>query len=332
MSDKVYDCIIVGAGPAGLAAAIYTARDRKSTLMLEKQYPGGQITVTDRIENYPGYDRISGPDLVMKMLEQAQNFGAELKSGVEVTEITKLDDGNTRLDTTEGPFLAHCVILSPGSSFRKLGVPGEEKFRQAGAGVSYCGTCDAPFFRDKKVIAVGGGNTAVEETIHLAKFAAEVTLVHRRQEFRATPVLVEELMDNVNSSDGNIKLVLDSVCTSINGTDKVESATIQNVKTEETSELDCDGVFIFIGTVPNTDFLKDTFEVTESGFLRCDPVFLRTAMPGVFVAGDCRVDAPMQLATAVGDGVAAAMAMKSFCRDPKWWDMPAFDSLTPGTW
>lgn len=332
MSKNIFDCIIIGGGPAGLGAAIYTARDRMSTLILEKFYPGGQITTTDRIENYPGYLNIGGPDLVMKMVDQVNTFGAEIKPGAEVTSITKLDDGKIEIVCDEDKFVGRSVILAPGSSYRKLGVPGEDEFRNAGTGVSYCGTCDAPFFKDRKVVSIGGGNTAIEETLHLSKFASEVVMIHRRQEFRGDKVLVEELMANVNSPDGNITLMLDSVVESIEGEGKVQSVKIKNVKTDAVEDISCDGAFIFIGMIPNTNFLKGFIELTDSGFIKCDPVFLRTAVSGVFVAGDCRVDASMQLVTAVADGVVAAIAMKSYMRDPKWWDMPAPDALTPGQW
>jgi len=332
MSEQIYDSIIVGAGPAGLAAALYNARDRYKTLVLEKFYPGGQILNTDRIENYPGYKNISGPDLVTNMYEQAHGFGAEFKMGSEVTKIEKLSNGDIRVISDQGDFISKAVILAPGSSYRKLGVPGEDEFRNAGAGVSYCGTCDAPFFKGKKVIAVGGGNTAVEEALHVAKFASELTLVHRRQEFRATKVLVEELMEKVSGPGSNIKLKLDCVVTEIEGEDKVKSAKIQNVKTNETEILPCDGVFIFVGMVPNTGFLNGSIELTEAGFIKCDVGYLRTKVPGVFAAGDCRIGAAMQLATAVADGVNAAMMAKQYFRDENWWNQPVTDSLIPGGW
>ncbi len=332
MSQDIYDCIIIGAGPAGLGGALYAARDRYKTLMLEKFYPGGQILTTDRIENYPGYAEISGPDLVEEMLSQAQSFGVELKTSSEVEKLEKLDDGNIKVTTDENEFISRVVILTPGSSYRHLGVPGEEEFRQAGAGVSYCGTCDGAFFKDKKVVAVGGGNTAVEDTLHLTKYASEVVMVHRRQEFRATQVLVEELMAKVNEPGSNLKLQLDSVVTAIEGQGKVQQARLKNVKTENESVIDCDGVFIFVGMVPNTDFLKGFVELTDAGFIKCECAYLRTSVPGVFVAGDCRVGAAMQLVTAVADGVNAAMWMKQYLRDPEWWHKPASDMLQLSGW
>jgi len=312
------DVVIVGAGPAGLAAALYAARDRYETVVLDKLVPGGQINLTDRIENYPGIAKISGPDLVTALLEQAVSFGANVKSNAEVISLARYDEGMLEVRTDEDIYLAKVVILTPGSDYRRLGVHGEDKFRQAGAGVSYCGTCDAPFFRDKEVVAVGGGNVAVEDTIHLAKFCKKVTMVHRRREFLATKVLVEELL--AETKKGIIEIRYDSVVTSINGSERVESATLKNSKTGEITEIKCDGVFIFVGMIPNTAFLKGTIDLDENNFIQCDPAYLRTNMPGVFTAGDCRKGAAMQLATAVGDGVAAAIFMKEYLRDPAWWD------------
>ncbi|MHC5082802.1 MAG: NAD(P)/FAD-dependent oxidoreductase [Planctomycetota bacterium] len=331
MSNQ-YDCIIVGAGPAGLGAGLYAARDRQKTLLLDKFYPGGQINNTDRIENYPGYLNIGGTDLTMKMMEQVQAFGGEIKTSAEVKSLSRRDDGLIEVHTAKDEYTAKVVILTPGSSYRHLNVPGEEEFRQAGAGVSYCGTCDAPFFKDKIVVSVGGGNTAVEDTLHLAKYAKKVYMVHRRQEFRATPVLVEELMAYVDKPDSNIELKLDNVLDSIQGEDKVQKAVIKNVKSDNTEDIECDGVFIFAGMVPNTAFLEGFVDLTDSGFIQCEPAYLRTKVPGVFVAGDCRIGAAMQLVTAIADGVNAAMWMKHYLRDPGWWNEPLSDALHPVEW
>ena len=327
---ELYDCIIVGAGPAGLGAALYTARDRLKTLILEKFLPGGQITNTDRIENYPGIKRIDGPGLIEQMISQAQDFGAQLKNGSEVTALKKLDDGNIEVACDKTKYLARVLILAPGSDYRKLGIQGEEEFRNAGAGVSYCGTCDAPFFKGRQVVAVGGGNTAVEDTLHLAKYADKVTLIHRRDEFRATKVLVEELMEKAGEPDSNLTIKYSTIATVIEGQDKVQSVRLKSVKTGEEENYLCDGVFIFIGMVPNTGFLKGFVDLTGNGFIKCDCAYLRTKVPGVFVAGDCRIGAAMQLATAVGDGVAAAMMLKQYLRDPSWWNTSVSDILPPG--
>ncbi|MFB0555873.1 MAG: NAD(P)/FAD-dependent oxidoreductase, partial [Phycisphaerae bacterium] len=251
MSDT-YDCIIVGAGPAGLAAAVYTARDRMKTLILEKLMPGGQINNTDRIENYPGIERIDGPGLIEQMQKQVLNFGAEIKNSSEVTGLEKLQNGKITVVCDEDKFTARAVILAPGSDYRKLGIPGEEEFRSAGAGVSYCGTCDAPFFKGKQVVAVGGGNTAVQEALHLTKFAEKVTMIHRRDEFRAAKVLVEELLKKANETNSNLIIKYSTVATAIEGQGKVQSVRLKNVKTNQEEDYPCDGVFIFIGMVPNT--------------------------------------------------------------------------------
>ena len=332
--DVEFDVIIIGAGPAGLAAALYTARDRYKTLLLEKRgLPGGQIMLTERIENYPGFEFISGPDLVNNMVRQCQTFGADLRNNTEVEKLERLDDGTLRVTTAEHQsFTARAIILSPGSDYRPLGVPGEMEFR--GSGVSYCGTCDAPFFRGKHVVAVGGGNTAVEESIHLANFAAKVTMVHRRNEFRAQKVLVEEL-NSVVAKKGNIQLRMESAVEAILGTDKVNGVRLKNLASGQVEDYDCDGVFIFVGMDPNTGWLKGFLELDEYGFVKADPKFMRTMVPGVFVVGDCRTAAPLQLATACGDGVTAALMMKRYLKDPDWWfhDLePAEDGVEPVGW
>jgi thioredoxin reductase (NADPH) len=330
--SEYYDCVIIGAGPAGLGAALYTARDRLKTLVLEKLVPGGQINTTDRIENYPGIERIDGPGLIERMQKQAENFGAEIKTSSEVTALRKLQDGNIEISCDKDKYISRVVILSPGSDYRRLGIDGEEEFRNAGAGVSYCGTCDAPFFKGKQVVSVGGGNTALEETLHLTKFAAKVTLIHRRDEFRATKVLQEELLAKANEPNSNLIIKYSTVTTAIEGKGKVQSVRLKNVKTGEEENYPCDGVFIFVGMVPNTNFLKGFVELTSNGFIKCDCAYLRTKVSGVFAAGDCRVGAAMQLATAVGDGVVAAMMLKQYFRDPHWWNETVSDILQPGGW
>jgi len=323
-----YDCIIVGAGPAGLAAALYTARDRLKTLVLEKFMPGGQINNTERIENYPGIERIDGPGLIQSMQKQVENFGAQIKTGCEVTGLEKLKDGPIAVKCDKDTFIARAVILAPGSDYRKLGIPGEDEFR--GSGVSYCGTCDAPFFRGKHVVAVGGGNSAVEETLHLTKFAEKVTMIHRRDEFRAAQILVEELLEKAKEPNSNLLIKYSTIATAIRGEGKVQSVKLKNVKSGQEEDYPCDGVFVFVGMVPNTGFLKGFVELTERDFIKCDCAYLRTNVPGVFVAGDCRIGAAMQLATAAGDGVIAAMMLKQYFRDPNWWNESVSDELPPG--
>lgn len=330
--QKIYDVLIIGAGPAGLGAGLYASRDGLKTLMLEKFIPGGQIGNTDRIENYPGIERIDGPGLIEQMQKQVVSFGAEIKTGREVSSLKKLANGHIAVSCDDENYVSRVVILAPGSDYRKLGVAGEAEFCNAGAGVSYCGTCDAPFFKGKKVVAVGGGNSAIEETLHLTKFAEKVTLVHRRDEFRATKVLANELLRKANEPDSNLVVKFDTVVTSINGNASVESVKLKNVKSGVEEDYACDGVFIFIGMVPNTEFLKDFVDLTDNGFIKCDCAYLRTKVPGVFAAGDCRVGAAMQLVTAAADGVVAAMMLKQYFRDPNWWNEPVSDILQPGGW
>jgi len=330
MSETAYDVIIIGAGPAGLGAALYTARDRLKTLMLEKLMPGGQINNTNRIENYPGFDQIDGPTLIERMQKQVESFGAAIKNGSEVTKMEKRPDGHIAVHCGDDAYTAKAVILAPGSNYRKLGVPGEDEFRNAGAGVSYCGTCDAPFFRDREVVSVGGGNTALEEALHLAKYARKVTVIHRRDEFRADKILVEELLAKANEPNSSLVIKYDTVATAIQGEGKVQSARLKNVKTNAEEDYPCDGVFLFVGMEPNTDFLKGFVELTDKGFIKCDCAYLRTSVPGVFVAGDCRIGAAMQLVSAVADGVNAALMLKQYFRDPAWWNTPVSDMLQPG--
>jgi thioredoxin reductase (NADPH) len=332
-TGDIYDCVIVGGGPAGLGAGLYTARDGMKTLIVDKYVCGGQIINTDRIENYPGIEQIDGVGLIMNMRKQVENFNAEIKESMEVTGLKKLDDGDIEVICGDDVFRGKSVILSPGSSYRNLNVPGETEFRNAGAGVSYCGTCDAPFFKGKEVVCVGGGNTAVEETLHLCKFASKVTLVHRRDEFRATKILADELKVKAEEKDTNLVLKYDTVVEAIEGEGKVQRVMMRNVKNDEGAyEYPCDGVFIFIGTVPNTGFLDGFVDLTEHGYIMADCGYLRTKVPGVFAAGDCRIGAAMQLATAVSDGVTAAIMTKQHLRDPEWWTSAVHEEKGPGGW
>jgi len=319
----VLDVVVVGGGPAGLAAALYTARDRYSTLVLEKNgLPGGQIMLTETIENYPGWETVGGPELVEHMKKQITDFGAQLAVNKAVESITPVGEDILELSVNRGKesYRTRAVILSPGSDYRQLGVPGEDEMRQA-TRVSYCATCDGAFYRDQHVLAVGGGNTAVEDVVYLAsRFCKKVTLIHRRTEFRAQAVLVEELMTAANKYDIDIKLpyVLDAIVAGEAG-GEIDHAIIRNVETNETEQLKVDGVFIFVGMDPNTDFASEAVEMDEAGYIACDPVTLRTSMKGVWVAGDCRQRAPLQLATACGDGVTAAMDLKKYFRQPEKW-------------
>lgn len=331
--ESLWDVVIVGGGPAGLAAALYAARDRYRTLVLEKNgLPGGQIMLTDRVENYPGIVKIGGFELVEEQKKQATNFGAEIAANQACTSITRRDDGVLEIQVNGGEktHQARAVILAPGSDYRKLGVDGEDEMRQA-TRVSYCATCDGAFYRDKHVLCVGGGNTAVEDTIYLAtRFCKKVTMIHRRKEFRAQEVLVEELHKAAGEHDIDIKLpyVVDEIVANADKTD-LDHVRIKNVETGQTEQLKVDGVFIFVGMNPNTGFLKGVVDIDDVGYIACDPVTLRTSMPGVFVAGDCRQLAAMQLATACADGVVAAMGLKAHFRDPSGWGKSASGDAIP---
>ncbi len=293
------DVLIVGGGPAGLAAAVYTGRADLKTLILERASLGGQVSLTHAIDNYPGFDEgISGPDLTEKMARHARRFGAEIRTEeVERVEI----DGLHKIVTSSGnAYRTPTLILATGADPRKLGVPGEQKLR--GRGVSYCGTCDAPFFRDKKVVVVGGGDTAFKEGLYIAKFSSEVVLVHRRQEFRAERIYIEEAEKNAK-----LRFELDAVVERIDGDAKVESVGVKNVKTGETKTIPCDGVFVFVGTVPNTAFLGDLCGVDATGHIETD-LDMMTCTPGLFAVGDVRKYSYRQVGTAVGEAITAAMA------------------------
>jgi thioredoxin reductase (NADPH) len=322
-NENVYDVMIVGAGPAGLAAGLYAARDRYRTCLLEKNgLPGGQIMLTEHIENYPGYEKVGGAELVEHMKAQVVNFGAEIVANQAVTKIVRGADGVFAVETNRGEktFHARAILLCPGSDYRRLGLPGEDAMRQA-TRVSYCATCDGAFYRDKHVLTIGGGNTAVEDTIYLAtRFCRRVTMIHRRLEFRAQRVLVEELYAQAKEHNIDIKLpyVPVQIVPNAEGTE-IDHVTIRHVETNQTEDLKVDGVFVFVGMAPNTAWLKGFVPLDENGYIPADPNTMKTDTPGVWVAGDCRQRAAMQLATACGDGVVAAMGLREYFRDPSSW-------------
>jgi thioredoxin reductase (NADPH) len=294
--------IIVGSGPAGLTAAIYTARAQLNPLVIAGTQIGGQIAITSEVENYPGFwspERTpTGPELVEVMQKQAEHFGARL----EYDEVVAVDfsQGSPFYVKTYGQeYLADAVILTVGASPRRLGIPGEEAF--IGRGVSYCGTCDGFFFRGKNVVVVGGGDSALEEGLFLTKFANSVQVVHRREELRAGPALQTRAQTNEK-----ISFIWNTVLEEIEGNGAVQSVTLRNLKSATVQKMPIDGVFIFIGHYPNSKFLEGQVALDEHGYVITDEL-MRTSVPGVFAAGEIQDPIYRQIGTSVGQGVAAAM-------------------------
>jgi thioredoxin reductase (NADPH) len=296
--SMVYDVAVIGAGPAGLTAALYAARARLSTVVVEKMFPGGQAALTDIIENYPGFtEGISGIQLADAMKRQAERFGAEFTNG-DVERIEKNDDLFTVFLKGES-IKAKTVILAAGAQPRKLGVKGEKEF--TGRGISYCATCDGAFYKDKPIAVVGGGDTAIQEALYLTRFASEIYVIHRRDQLRATKVLQERAFKNEK-----IKFVWDSVVKEIKGEGTVDEVVVENVKTGKLDSLRVDGIFIAIGHIPNTDFVKDLVQLNEQDYVITD-AYMATNVPGIFAAGDMRQKDLRQVVTAVSDGAIAAV-------------------------
>jgi len=292
------DVIIIGAGPAGLTAALYCGRSLLKTTILEKTVVGGQIIEAADVDNYPGFpDGITGYELIERMAAHTAKFGADTVSA-GVNDIV-LEGKLKRVITDQGDFVAPIVIVASGATHRKLGVPGEAEL--AGKGVSYCGTCDGPFFRDKRLVVVGAGDAAFTEALFLTRFASELKIVHRRQGFRARPWHTEQVRKN-----DKIELILDTVIPEILGNDKVEGVMLHNVKTDETWRHDCEGVFIFIGHIPNTSFLKSLLPDVAGGLVPVD-THMETSIPGLYAVGDVREGSSRQVGTAVGEATVAAL-------------------------
>lgn len=305
---SVFDVIILGAGPAGMTSAIYTSRSLLSTLVIEKIGSGGQAAVTDLIENYPGFsDGINGFELTQKMDAQARKFGARFENEV-VTGMKRNSDGTLTVSTESRDFAARSVIIATGASARKLGVPGEDRF--IGRGISFCATCDAAFYRDKIVAVVGGGDSAVEEGTYLTRFAKKVYIIHRRDALRACKIAQNRAMANPK-----IEFLWNTVVQEVAGKEKIETVALKNVKTGETSRLDIDGMFLYVGLIPNTQMFEG-LNKDEQGYLITDEN-LRTNLAGVFVAGDCRKSPVKQVATAVGDGAIAATSVEKYIEETK---------------
>jgi len=304
------ELIIVGGGPAGLTSAIYSARALIDTLVIEKMLPGGQPVLTTFIENYPGFpEGISGPELAERLESQAGKFGAKIITSRPVLNISRREEG-FEIKTEMESFLGKAVIVATGTSPRKLNVPGEEEF--TGRGVSYCAVCDGAFYRDRVVAVVGGGDSAMDESIYLTRFASKVFVIHRRNQLRAEKILQERAFSNPK-----ISFIWDTVVQSIEGDRKVELLKLKNVKTGEISELKVDGIFVYIGSTPNSSMVKDLVELDENGFIITDNC-MKTSVPGLFAAGDVRNTNFRQLATAIGDGAIAANSAERYLGELSW--------------
>ena len=301
--EQIYDVIIIGGGPAGLTAGLYTSRSRLKTLLIENGLLGGQMTTTELIENYPGFpEGVTGDELSRFMEDQAKRFGLEVIP--EYVVEVKLEGAKKIVKTEEGNYLSQALIICTGAEYRKLGVPGEKEF--AGKGVSYCATCDGAFFQDNQIVVVGGGDSALTEALYLTKFGKEVTIIHRRDALRGTKIYQERVF-----SHPKIKLLWNSVIQEIKGDSVVKSIVVKNVKTGEVTEHPIDGVFLFVGLSPRTQFLRGLVDMDEEGYILTD-VNGQTSEKGIFAAGDCRKKLVRQIATAVGDGATVAWATEKY--------------------
>ncbi|MBI3953706.1 MAG: thioredoxin-disulfide reductase [Chloroflexi bacterium] len=301
--NRDYEVLIVGGGPAGLAAGLYTARARRKTLLLERGIHGGQIAITGLVENYPGFpDGIEGPELAERMLQQATKFGMEIEYA-EVPTL-RLEGALKVLSTDYGEYGAPVVILAGGSDHTKLGVPGEAEL--TGKGVSYCATCDGAFFKDQEVAVVGGGDSALDEGLFLTKFASRLTIIHRRDALRASKILQERAL-----AHPQLRFIWDTVVEEVLGHDQVTGLRLRNLKSGLRSEFTCQGVFVYIGLRPNTGYLRGLVKLDDQGYIITDEV-METGVPGLYAAGDIRHNAARQLASAVGDGVTAAIQAERY--------------------
>jgi thioredoxin reductase (NADPH) len=300
---EIYEVIIIGGGPGGLTAGLYTSRARLSTLLIESALFGGQMTTTELIENYPGFPQgVTGDELSRLMEEQAKRFGMETV-GQEVVKVS-LEEDMKVVQTYESTYRCEALIISTGAEYRKLGVPVEKEF--AGKGVSYCATCDGAFFRDSQIVVVGGGDSALTEALFLTKFAKELTIIHRRDALRGTKIYQERALANPK-----IKFLWNSIVQEIKGDSMVRSIIVKNVKTGQVKEFETEGAFLFVGLVPRTQFLKGVVQMDEGGYVLTN-VQCETSAKGIFAVGDCRKKLLRQIATAVGDGATAAFAAEKF--------------------
>ncbi|EON74231.1 thioredoxin-disulfide reductase [Lysinibacillus sphaericus] len=304
--EKIYDVVIIGAGPAGMTAAVYTSRANLSTLMIERGIPGGQMANTEEVENYPGFDTILGPELSTKMFEHAKKFGAEYAYG-DVTEIIDGEEYKT-IKSGAKEYKTRAIILSTGAEYKKMGVPGEKEL--GGRGVSYCAVCDGAFFKQKNLVVVGGGDSAVEEGVYLTRFADKVTIVHRRDKLRAQKILQDRAFAN-----DKIDFIWNATVKEINEADgKVGSVTLQSTVEGTESEFAADGVFIYIGMLPLTKPFGALGILNDAGYIVTNDN-METSVPGIFAAGDVREKSLRQIVTATGDGSIAAQAVQHYVEE-----------------
>ncbi len=300
-----YDLIVVGSGPAGLTAALYTAREGIDTLVIERAGVGGQAGVTERLDNFPGFPEcVTGAEFASRLRAQAERFGVEILSAQEVTGVA--EDGQYRLvRTADGSeYRAWAVLLTLGSTYRRLGVEGEDDF--IGAGVHFCATCDGPFYRGREVLVIGGGNSAGEESIFLTKFASKVTIVTRDAQLSASKVVVEKVL-----AHPHIEVITNATPVAFKGDSKLQSVTLKDTATGTLREMEAAGVFVFIGLSPNTAVVKDLVATDPAGFITTDPA-LQSSVPGIFAAGDVRAGSTKQAASAAGEGAAVALAIRRY--------------------
>jgi len=303
---NAYDVIIIGGGPAGLTAGLYGSRARLHTLLIENGLFGGQMTTTETIDNYPGFpEGVTGEELSRLMEEQAKRFG--MGTIHEEVEEVNLEGNDKLVRTAEVRYVCKALIVCTGAEYRKLGVPGEQEL--AGKGVSYCATCDGAFFKDSRIVVVGGGDSALTEALFLTKFVKELTIIHRRDALRATKIYQEKATANPK-----IKFLWNSVVQEIKGEAVVQAVTVKNVKTGEVSEFPTEGVFLFVGLLPRTQFLKGLVKTDEAGYILTNEN-CETSVKGIFAAGDCRKKLLRQIATSIGDGATAAFAAEKYLEE-----------------
>lgn len=306
--EKIYDVVIIGAGPAGMTAAVYTSRANLSTLMLERGMPGGQMANTEEVENYPGFETILGPELSTKMFEHAKKFGAEYAYG-DVKEIIDGEEYKTIIAGSK-EYKARSIIISSGAEYKKIGVPGEKEL--GGRGVSYCAVCDGAFFKGKELFVIGGGDSAVEEGVYLTRFASKVTIVHRRDELRAQKILQERAFANEK-----VDFIWNTTLKQINEKDgKVGSVTLVSTVDGTETEHPADGVFVYIGMLPLTKPFENLGITNETGYIETNER-METKVAGIFAAGDVREKTLRQIVTATGDGSIAAQSVQHYVEELK---------------